>query len=324
LSAKDSNLQEVAAQAASGLNAEYKEVVDDLRAFLERVRSDMEHEEGAGMDRKSLFKAFGPTVFKKLNESIAELEKVSEGLDEAAQKAHMEYLQGSIHHVALESPFNKRCFEKPRGYPGDYLTMEMIYSDPCQGETTFAQILNFHSLMLPIAEAVRERRRHIKEMILDAHEVREVLEALPGSRARFFLLDQDKEALEYSRKRLDGQTAVFFIHKPVIKLAREDLGMKFDFIYCMGIFDYLSDIFAKRLVRRLYGLLEDGGRLVIGNASHNPNRIWMEHGSEWHLVYRDEEALLRLSDGLDMAQGHVHIGECDDIGRMFLSLVIDK
>ena len=263
------------------------------------------------------------------------------GFDKKDHSLHMDYLQATLHPIVLVSPFNSRCFDKPRDYPGDYLAMEMIYSDPLQGETAFAQLLNLHSLTLPMAIGVRQRCVDIKKMILEtlkekprttflsvgsgpAREVREVLEELDGCTAEFYLLDQDEEALEYTREKLSEYSNVKFIHKDIKDLIKTGLEMKFDFVYCLGVSDYLSRFYAKRFIRSLYKLLEPKGRLVVGNANHNPIKIWMEHGSDWHLIYRDAKALKELAQEFETKGDNICIRECDEVSHSFLNLVLDK
>jgi extracellular factor (EF) 3-hydroxypalmitic acid methyl ester biosynthesis protein len=67
-------------------------------------------------------------------------------------------------------------------------------------------------------------------------------------------------------------------------------------VYCAGLFDYLSDRICRRLVEIFYDLVAPGGMLIVTNVHpSNPWRNWMEYLAEWHLVYRDEEQLLKLA-----------------------------
>jgi extracellular factor (EF) 3-hydroxypalmitic acid methyl ester biosynthesis protein len=70
----------------------------------------------------------------------------------------------------------------------------------------------------------------------------------------------------------------------------------YDFVYCAGLFDYLSDRICRRLLEVFYDLLAPGGLLVATNVdSSNPSRVWMEYVVDWHLVYRDQEQFLKLA-----------------------------
>jgi extracellular factor (EF) 3-hydroxypalmitic acid methyl ester biosynthesis protein len=70
---------------------------------------------------------------------------------------------------------------------------------------------------------------------------------------------------------------------------------KFDFIYCAGLFDYLTDAVCKQLMNMLFDVLAPGGLLVATNVDGaNPIRHWLGTILEWHLVYRDGRQFLAL------------------------------
>ena len=70
----------------------------------------------------------------------------------------------------------------------------------------------------------------------------------------------------------------------------------FDYVYCAGLFDYLSDRICRRLLEIFYDMLAPGGLLVATNVHvRNPSRHWMECVMDWHLVYRDDEQFIALA-----------------------------
>ena len=74
---------------------------------------------------------------------------------------------------------------------------------------------------------------------------------------------------------------------------------QFDFIYSMGLFDYLTPPVAKAVLARLYELLAPGGALVVGNYHEkNPGRFYMAYWCDWVLYYRTEVEMLALTQGL--------------------------
>lgn len=82
----------------------------------------------------------------------------------------------------------------------------------------------------------------------------------------------------------------------------ERLG-RFDFVYSMGLFDYLTPPVAKAVMRKLYELLEPGGTAVVGNYHvANPSRFYMAYWCDWSLFYRSEEEMLALAETLPGAR----------------------
>jgi chemotaxis methyl-accepting protein methylase len=80
---------------------------------------------------------------------------------------------------------------------------------------------------------------------------------------------------------------------PVRELIRSGnvLG-RFDFIYVLGLYDYLSEEAGGRLLRRLFGMLNPGGKVWIANFSGDPWSVgYMEAMMDWWLVYRSPEQM---------------------------------
>ena len=124
----------------------------------------------------------------------------------------------------------------------------------------------------------------------------------------FTLVDFNDETLKFAQEKLNAirvefrrQTGLRFIKKSVNEILKEcnksenSFLEAFDFVYCAGLFDYLSDRVCKRLVNIFYSFLVPGGLLVVTNVdASNPIRGIMEYVVEWFLVYRDKEQLLNL------------------------------
>ena len=67
---------------------------------------------------------------------------------------------------------------------------------------------------------------------------------------------------------------------------------QFDFVYCAGLFDYLSDKVCARLLQYFVQRTRSGGGILVTNVhTSNPQIGVMEHVLEWHLIYRDEAML---------------------------------
>jgi hypothetical protein len=72
-----------------------------------------------------------------------------------------------------------------------------------------------------------------------------------------------------------------------------------DLVYSAGLYDYLPQPVATRLTALTYSKLRGGGRLLHGNLVEAPDTTWvMEYVLGWKLVYRTDDTMLSLADGL--------------------------
>lgn len=130
----------------------------------------------------------------------------------------------------------------------------------------------------------------------------------------FHLIDFNQQTLDYARNRLGEAAAsaaaspkVFYHHKAVHELLKESIRRsapgppgagppsQVDFVYCAGLFDYLSDRVCRRLMQLFYGWLRPGGLIVVTNVHpRNGVRYFLQHLLEWNLVYRTEADMENL------------------------------
>lgn len=217
----------------------------------------------------------------------------------------------------------RRCWEKPRGYAGDFLMMEAIYRRTPVGDTPFERWMDTWALELPGFQAVRNRRDQLSALLRQEHArgARRVMNVACGSAPELSavarelafdsvtLLDQDQGALDTAVAHFtrEGPPAtrpealrpwcgsVLGLLRNRSELARGSQ----DFIYSIGLYDYLTERFAKTLTAKLWEGLTPGGLLVLGNFNgNNPMHHFTESALDWYLIYRDSPDLLRLVDGL--------------------------
>jgi SAM-dependent methyltransferase len=214
--------------------------------------------------------------------------------------------------------FLRRAYEKPRGYPGDYLLLQRIYEGTASGDGLGA-LLDRSFLDSATARAARARPRAIADLLkshgldrgatvrvcsLGCGPAQELEHAFEGRgddapAAITTLVDIDPGALRAARKRLR--------HVPGIDLTlvRENLhrfvattDRRFDVVLCVGVFDYLSDSRLVDAIDGVHALLTPGGIFVFGNCDDRlppEDRFCMEYVARWHLEYRDRERLHALA-----------------------------
>lgn len=108
-------------------------------------------------------------------------------------------------------------------------------------------------------------------------------------------LDQDQQALDSISERLpDVET---LCHSLQDLLAGQLDDRVFDATYATGLYDYLSDATAERLLAKQVQLVRHGGRIMISNFARDAaDRGYMEAFMDWKLIYRDEQDMLRLAE----------------------------
>jgi extracellular factor (EF) 3-hydroxypalmitic acid methyl ester biosynthesis protein len=142
-----------------------------------------------------------------------------------------------------------------------------------------------------------------------AHEIQRFLGTGPlADGIDVQLIDMNDETLEHVGAALEelklrhGRHAIIRTRKrSVLGLLRdasrssEAAVQRQDFIYCAGLFDYLTDAACRQLLKACWDWLAPGGKLVATNVdSSRPFRHMLEFLLDWHLNYRDRTQMLKL------------------------------
>lgn len=217
--------------------------------------------------------------------------------------------------IHARSPFVRRLQIWPRGYIGDFETVDYI----CRGRNdapagTLEHLCQAYSLNFPIAQQHRNKVQHQAARILKTMTARPresrilslacggapdfalispLLESLAGD---VWLNDADDAALNEARRVVAGiEPRCHFIHDNAIKVAARVHG-KFDLVLAGGLFDYLPDRAATVLLRSVYRrLLSEGGTFFFTNIGRgNPFRCLIEYIGDWFLIERSEDDILAL------------------------------
>jgi extracellular factor (EF) 3-hydroxypalmitic acid methyl ester biosynthesis protein len=273
---------------------------------------------------------------KFLDEKLKEFENIIINFSKKDHERHGYYLRKQLWSFLMCSPFMARTNIKPRGYSGDSAMMKMIYDNQYEGSTTFGQLMHKHPNEHPAAQAVRNRRKLIAQMLSvlkskklnsnnkinilsvacgPAFELQDVITSTEDcERFHFTLLDQDENALSEARsqikmieKKLGRKIEVEFLNESVrTMLKTPELDKRwgnFDYIYSMGLFDYLTPPVAKAVIGKLYQILNVGGKMIIGNFHiSNASRYYMEYWLDWVLYYRTEQEFVDLLKNVTSAE----------------------
>ncbi|HEY1719552.1 MAG TPA: class I SAM-dependent methyltransferase [Verrucomicrobiae bacterium] len=291
-----------------------------IRAFAQPLRRQLEKEAIANLTNP---------INQSIDVLIDRFESIVAQLENEAHPAHYIYLRRQLHPFILVSPFAHRAFSKPLGYAGDYEMVDMMLRSPHEGDTLFAKIINTWLLGQSPAQAHRNRVAYLERKLVEetlrakangrtckifnlgcgpADEVQNFFEKQPVcENANLTLVDFNEETLQTLQKKLVSisqklpeppsfrvlKKSVFQILKDGGKSLLRSPGEKYDYVYCAGLFDYLSDNVCKQLMNIFYGMLAPDGLLLATNAtdalnSSRPFRYSMEYLLDWHLIYRDK------------------------------------
>jgi len=305
-----------------GLRMWLQQVALGIDQHPESDRSHLEHAATAAIARK---------VLPCISALFERFERFTATLPEEVLPVHRSYMRRQLHPLVLCSPFAYRTFIKPLGYAGDYEMVNMIVRNGWEGDSLFAKVVNTWFLRQPPAQAHRNRIAYLADRLREettrvhqagrlarifnlacgpAHEVQQFLRDSPASEsAALTLLDFNRETLQHlqsalarARAEAGRTTSLTYVQKSVHHLLKESSrtdrrppGEAYDFVYCAGLFDYLSDQVCRRLLEVMHDWLAPGGLLVATNVEpSNPLRHGMEHLLDWHLIYRSGPDMLRL------------------------------
>lgn len=224
----------------------------------------------------------------------------------------------ALHALVQQDPFTHRAASKPRGYAGDAVMMDYIYTaTPPEDTTALGRELFSATTRAGMGLSVVYRRHLLRSLIDDAvvqHDAPRLLSVASGHcrelqgslvahadfAGEFVALDQDALSCAEVAACHACQTgsAVRVINQGVRELTTgplaESLG-HFDLIYSAGLYDYLPDGLARRVTRRLLQMLRPGGRLLIANfVPGGTGRGYMELFMDWSLILRNESAMRAL------------------------------
>jgi CRP-like cAMP-binding protein len=260
-----------------------------------------------------------------LNAEIGDATELSEPVrDKIGAQLQREFLP-----YMLLTRTGERYYAKPRGYAGDYLTIEWIYRNEPQGVGRLGPLLDSCFLNLLAAQAVRNRRGLLAKHIQDARERSEgrtaqITSMACGPATELFdvfatvddptrihatLIDIDLQALAFVSDRCDRlklRRQMELVHGNLVYLATGRQQLKLsdqDLVYSIGLIDYFSDKFVIELLNYVYTLLRPGGKVVLGNFhSRNTDKAMMDYILDWKLIHRTEDDMNRLYAASNFAQ----------------------
>jgi hypothetical protein len=216
-----------------------------------------------------------------------------------------------------EDPSSRRSFEKPRGYPGDAIILDLLYGDLVDVGTLspIGRLVNQWTLACAAPRSVQLRRTLLTELLDETAEARPGCRILSvacghlregqssvalraGRIGELVALDQDAESLAV----VEREQAAFGV-RPLQGTVKGLLTGKvdasgFDLVYAAGLYDYLDLRTATVLTSNLLSRVSPGGRVLVANfAPELPDIAYMEAMIDWHLIYRAEAEMTQIATG---------------------------
>jgi len=225
-----------------------------------------------------------------------------------------------LHGLLLESPFTRRAYDKPRGYAGDAVLMDLIYglTPPGHDLSPLGGMLYGYEFDSPCFQSVRTRRAVL------AREIDAVAARRPGAHVLAVASGHLRE-IEWSRAARSGAVTITAIDQDcdslgcinldyqhysvatmratVGELLRRSLRLQeLDLAYAAGLYDYLDDDLARLLTTALFRTLAPGGRVLIANFTPATyDAAFMETFMDWRLIYRTPAQVRALGSAIPAA-----------------------
>ena len=293
----------------------------DCKKFMEECESlskDMENKRVPLEDACRRFDPITDNIFEKGNEIDLLLD------DKIIIKKIKQVFRSFCCFWLHKGKIAKRGYEKPRGYPGDYKTIEAVYDKKNVSENIGYCSDNFF-LNNKYPAAVRNRKDKMRSLLIDylrkntssaidilnvgCGSCREIVEMLitgikPVGKINFNLVDQDEEALAFSKKALELTHSEFstfnFYQHNILEYIRNEqeylniLG-KQNLVYSIGVTDYLPDRMLKKLISFCLKLLKPRGTLILAHKdklAYKP--VPSDWCCDWTFYPRDEKEFLNI------------------------------
>lgn len=255
--------------------------------------------------------------------------KTTENIIPEDYSIHLRYYQEMLGYYLIDSiEIGRFMCRKPLGYAGDFMIMNYLYDyiDHYLGISSYEKLNNSYICSIPIAYSVVERKEFFKQKILDtlakkdsvrilsvaSGSARELIELAEEGRIDkplyFDCFDVELAAFEHIKKSLEkilpenkANINIRFIKADFLDLIKgrdiHNLFKKYDFIYSSGLFDYLTDRMARRLISYLFGLLDNNASLIVTNVKKDDyHRAYYEMLGGWKLVHRTDKEILDWAD----------------------------
>ena len=323
------------------LSEQFVYLTQELKSFVEEFKRQFDDFDKANPDqlaRIEFLRTRREEIFGKLTRYFDEIWDIVKDFDKDRYIIHKDYYQRTLLPLLRDpAEVNRHIYNKPLGYPGDYIMMNYISDyngdDNYLGNSSYEKLINNYTCSIPVSCSNVARKNFLKDVIAEiinqnkipkiasigCGSARELIELLKEGKINkqvlFKCLDLEVKALKYIENRIEKISLdkkrflnLQYLHRDITSIIRDkklkDEIRGNNLIYLSGVYDYLSDRMAERLTGELYSLLEKDGKMVICNMSleNAKHRAYYELLGEWCMVHRSKEKMLGWITGFEGAQ----------------------
>lgn len=297
----------------------YMRLLREIETVVMRVKSI--DDKLSGKDKFDVDENELKRILNKFFKYVSKIEKDSN--PEIIDKLKV-FFRNKMKKYLFKSPFTKRGFLKPKGYPGDFFALEAMYNNETSANG-IGKLFDRYYLDNDYVEAVRHRKNYLKKYLKDlivkspkdkikilnlacgaCREIREMFEEgfTTKKNLEFVFVDQDIQTLRFAEKKLKPFSKKYKFHYVqghvlfALKENRfENSFGKFDFVYSIGLADYLVDnVLGKMFVHGLQHLDNKGNFLIAHKNTRRylaPAPDWI---CDWKFIPRDEKDIRSLTN----------------------------
>jgi len=216
---------------------------------------------------------YNEIISDNISEGIEELVDFLKDIRTNSTKEKWDYIVKSallahpIKAILFEKQITSRCFNKPRGYSGDAVLLDMIYkhkSIKSDNVIDRGGKIDEYLSNAPASKSVRYRKQYQARLIDETAKIKnkpnilsvacghlreiEISKAVKNFEISSFVgIDQDAKSLDVIKKDYPSYNITLLNNSVKDILTGKCVLKNFDLIYAGGLYDYLSDRIATRL-----------------------------------------------------------------------------
>lgn len=241
------------------------------------------------------------------------LHNANKNLDKSALRRRQSFFRGSLFSFLSRSLVLNRALTKPYGYPGDFFMLQTLYNKKPISQDRLGCYLDQFFIEDDLAQAVIDRVEVMGDRVVDfiqssnkdelnilniasgsGFELNKVISQNYKKKINYHCFDQEAASLAYIASNFHNKNP-----NVEIILYKEDIRRffrswksknKFDFVYNIGLADYLPDLVLSSLVKESLDHLATSGVFVLAHKDYNlfpyHHPSWLY---DWNFIHRSLE-----------------------------------